>query len=144
MRSKMMNDHLLHYGVKGMKWGVRHDKPRNVKSFRKGLSDRQKKMLKRVAIGAAIVGAGLLSVYAVTKLKDYRSYDTILKAGKTTVSRMDTSSNLHELFYGSVYKKDAIGYKKSKAFADAKELKIGLKKDVKVAGEKTAKKIFDE
>ena len=99
----------MHHGVKGMKWGVRHDPQRSVKGtlhrglskvygvneryYRKtgnktlasmnaqaknaqlkkaaaadknaGLSTKQKKIIKGVAVGAAITGAGVLGVAAL-------------------------------------------------------------------------------
>ena len=72
-----MSDYLIHHGVKGMKWGVRHDyvpvgRNRGVQSVngnpnkRKGLSDRQKRALK---IGAAAVGTGLVTYGAYKMIK---------------------------------------------------------------------------
>lgn len=58
------NAYLMHYGVPGMKWGVRkrYDRPTGTSnsqsvSKKKGLSKRQKRMLK---IGAASVGTALV------------------------------------------------------------------------------------
>lgn len=50
-----------HHGVKGMKWGVRHDRPKtNRLSNRQGLSDKSKKRLKTAAkVGAIAVSVGL-------------------------------------------------------------------------------------
>lgn len=56
-------DELNHYGVKGMKWGVRHDKPKN-NAGRFSLSDNQKKWIKR---GAILAGTSL-AVYGGYKL----------------------------------------------------------------------------
>ena len=98
-----MGDYLIHYGVKGMKWGVRHDRPRvgRRRSFRQQpqqnnkrrsrLTDKQKKYLK---IGAAVVATGL-AVYGgyklnqhfglVGKAKDFRIFNEI-KNSKTNTT----------------------------------------------------------
>ena len=64
----------MHHGVKGMKWGVRHDPERvgRVRSVgsplnnkRSGLTAKQKKLLKGAAIGAAVVGAGAIGMAAL-------------------------------------------------------------------------------
>ena len=121
-------DYLMHYGVKGMKWGVRHDPQptgrmrrraanqqyrqsvkaagkRNVQAFRENygsrearrsanqqfrnevnaakqknkeafaLTDKQKKMAKRIAIGAAVVAGVGLATYGGVKLASIRSYN---------------------------------------------------------------------
>ena len=52
------SESLAHYGVLGMKWGHRKDPERGSGSGRKGLSDNQKKWIKRAAIGAGVVGLG--------------------------------------------------------------------------------------
>ena len=101
-------DYLMHHGVKGMKWGVRHD-PERKGSIRSGVSagltaakmhytqgynpgrtsyqytqknkeafaltDKQKKMAKRIAIGAAVVAGVGLATYGGVKLASIRSYN---------------------------------------------------------------------
>ena len=72
------NDYLMHYGVKGMKWGVRHE-PERVGSFRRfrtdanggsssrrGLTDKQKTAVK-MAAGAAFVVGGSVLAYKMNK-----------------------------------------------------------------------------
>ena len=55
---------LYHYGVKGMKWGVRHDKLRS-NSRRNGLSDKQKQAIKIgvIAVGSALAIYGGYQLY---------------------------------------------------------------------------------
>lgn len=121
-------DYLMHHGVKGMKWGVRHDPQptgrmrrraanqqyrqsvkaagrRNIQAFRENygsrearrsanqqfrnevneakqkskeafaLTDKQKKIAKRIAIGAAVVAGVGLATYGGVKLASIRSYN---------------------------------------------------------------------
>lgn len=52
---------LVHYGILGMKWGRRKDGlPQGTQGFgrSRGLSDNQKKWIKRAAIGAGVIGLG--------------------------------------------------------------------------------------
>jgi len=73
-----MSDYLIHYGVKGMKWGVRKERPSSANSDKKkrGLSTGQK-----VAIGVAAV--------AVTGAVLYKtgSFDKMASAGKRVANK---------------------------------------------------------
>lgn len=74
------NDYLMHYGIKGMKWGVRHD-PERVGSAsnngRRGLSDRQKTALK-VAAGTALVVGGTVALARINKA-NWKRGDAVIK-----------------------------------------------------------------
>ncbi len=68
------DEYLEHFGVKGMKWGHRKERTSygvgRRKNGRKGLTDEQKKKLKRVAIGvgvAAGIGAAAYGGYKLNK-----------------------------------------------------------------------------
>lgn len=86
----LYEDYLAHYGVKGMRWGVRHDRPssgrqlknkiQSGKAFvkKRGLTDKQKRL---IAIGAtAAVGIGV-GVY----LYKSGSFDRLASIGKNAV-----------------------------------------------------------
>lgn len=94
------NSYLIHYGVKGMKWGVRRrgengsgltqKKKNSVKDEsdkKKGLSSKQKKALK---IGAAVVGTALVAYggYKINKLVREKNQSIRIKEGKAKCDRM--------------------------------------------------------
>ena len=84
---------VYHHGVKGMKWGVRHErKPTGRKRAgrvtetqnqqkRRGLSDKQKRALQ---IGAGIA-AGVLVAYGGYKLNQIGAFDGLKQRGKVAV-----------------------------------------------------------
>lgn len=77
---------LIHYGVLGMKWGIRKDgKPQGYQSNgrkRKGLTDKQKRYLK---IGAGIA-AGMLVTYGAYKLSQMSGFNTGTQAVETILT----------------------------------------------------------
>lgn len=87
----LKNDYILHFGVKGMKWGVRKDRDKTSSrkrseskessSEKKGLTDRQKKVLKGAAIGAT----ALLAAYGGYKLHQIYK-DKAVDLGKSKLS----------------------------------------------------------
>lgn len=105
------NEELFHYGVKGMKWGVRHDRDKTGRSSnkiklqskeqikkkgtqqntnnkqytgnpeRKGLTDKQKRAIK---VGVAVTGTALLAVGAY-KLSKSGKLDGLINSGKNAL-----------------------------------------------------------
>lgn len=87
----MYSNELKHYGVLGMKWGIRKDK-RNSRTRKKEkpteesdskltLTDKQKKAIK---IGAAVVGTALLT-YGAYKLNESKVLEDFIIKGKSSL-----------------------------------------------------------
>lgn len=134
-------DELNHYGVKGMKWGIRKEKDSANKTSKFKLTSKQKKAL---AIGAAAVGIGV-SAY-VLKRYGAKNFDKVIKSGKPIqhMSRY-VDELLDKPFYASHLPKDNRMYEKAD-FIGASQWKtkmtLSSTKDIKIAGRKNAEKIY--
>lgn len=111
------NDHLAHYGVKGMKWGIRKQRPssgltRRRSSYRvtsksskktRSSSDNSKTNRRRkIAIGVAVAGGAILAAYggykiygarvASNKRYNKKVAEKILKtSGDNLISKLDSA-----------------------------------------------------
>ena len=96
----MYENYLEHHGVKGMRWGVRRQKARQLSGARrKTLTDdekraRRRKIIKGVAIGAGVAAAAY-GVHRLRKdLKDTRDFHNKLKYGVTNRNYGDVKDNV--------------------------------------------------
>ena len=161
------NTYLYHYGVKGMKWGIRHDPERVGRSRGSAKSKKNKKGLTKatkIFLGAAAVtGMGAAAVYFGGRyMQNGRlAADNILKAGTTLKQVTMHPENVKngETVYIASRTKDALNYRVKwgketelvgdifnpqfkETFKDTVETKVT--KDIKVAGLKTGEKVFND
>lgn len=149
------NGELYHYGVKGMKWGVRryrkkdgsltsagkkryNDTDSDQDSTKRKLSTEQK-----VAIGAISVAAAL-GVYGAYKLSNSRYFDRTIKAGKDFCRQghaNESVEGLNELVYATFKKKDTSKYAQN---VKGQAYKIYSNTNTKIAGNRTAEKIYKD
>lgn len=140
-------EELIHYGVKGMKWGV-HKFQEDISNTRQKhrLTNQQKKKLKTAAI---IVGSAVAIASAA-----YFTHQYMLKYGSRTLKAgteiQHVSKILNEDFSKPVYisylksdnKKYRNGYLKEIGAPFIKTLKN--KEDIKIAGKRDVLKAFEE
>ena len=85
-----------HYGIKGMKWGIRHDRHKtNRLSNRQGLSDKSKKRLKTAAkVGAIAVGVGLAAYGGYKLYSGDPTAKRLMNLGKSYVGEYNSKHKL--------------------------------------------------
>ena len=183
-----MNQELYHFGIKGMKWGVRrfqkkdgtltsagkkrysedtapakskpkskHQKVLESKYRKAGLSKEEAEAaaLKRIKTERVVAVAGAMTIAAAaayvvhSKVKPYT--DGIIKSGKTLQRvEMQKTDKLHDAFYAAKDKQDKIKYAgklgqtRRLQTGQAYLMNIGINKDIKIAGNKTAQKTFEK
>ena len=154
-------DYLMHYGVKGMKWGVRHDPERTGRnsSNQSNKSKKSKKMSPRtkVLLGAAVV-AGSLAL-GVAGRKGIIAYgklyaDNIIEAGATLrrvtqnpegVAKGDMGFFADNQFDSDQYKAHVgrpMNMFGMPVGPNKQSVEAKVKKNIRVAGLRTGKKEF--
>lgn len=145
-------DYLQHYGVKGMKWGVRkqkeNTKSKTTKSNKSSDDTENKKKMstaKKVAIGVgatAVVATGAYFAHKYYKM----NANAVIKKGKAFQHMGRIGEDLSKPFYASHLKSDNKAYAKNDFFGSRWKTQKTLvaNKDIKIAGKKVTLDTFTE
>ena len=134
-------DELYHYGVKGMKWGIRHERH---EQSEKSIGNRTK-TIKKIAIATAVVAGASVAGYALHRYGSM-NFDKVIKSG-TKIQHMSRTTDelLDKPFYASYLKKDNKLYAANDLFGSHWNAKITAvsSNNIKIAGRKNAVKIYE-
>ena len=161
----LKDDYISHHGVKGMKWGVRHDPERvgkrKVKVKKKkwkemSKEERRARIHKIVAITAGVSLAALLTykIWKERKAAGEEAAGKILEKGTkmNRISAIEGADDIKRTFYSSTTKSDANKYidilgssrKNYGGTGKVFQKTLSIKDNMKIAGTDDAKKVFDE
>ena len=158
----VVSDELYHHGIKGQKWGVRRfqnpdgtrtaagrkrDKANAAdRENEKGMSQDARKKLRNAAIAVSAAAAVGVGIYVVHKYRTENCDKLIRK--NTPIQHMSRSmeETLNKPFYASYLKQDNKVYAQNNLFGANWQSKMTLSsdKDLKVAGKRSAGKMFKE
>lgn len=126
-------DYLMHHGVKGMKWGVRHDPERigRISSYSRGSPSRRysssgasqskKRKAKKAAKIGAIAAGAVLTAAAGTYLVKSGKVSSIAKIGKAAISSK-SASKIKDVGKKSAQKTLNLAWKSKNAAAASRNL----------------------
>lgn len=127
----------------------------NIRQYEEEAAKRKKRAMILIGVGVAVLGAGC--AYGLYK-KSKQNGDTIIKAGQDIYRvAVDSEESLHDKFYATIDKGDAVKYKNIYRQQLYNNIKAGFYKgtsveqkimrnrsEIKVAGMDSCKKIYDE